>query len=527
MIERALRRLCSALAQGSGALPSWTGILLVCIGAAALRLWSIGAGLPYRVSPDEPVIADHAISIMRTGNFNPHFYDYPGLYIYAQVLIGSVRFVTGAMSALWRSLDQFRPEHLFLWSRLVNAFLGCLTVLLLYRSGLRWGRAEAVVAAALLAAWPNHVRESHFALTDTPLTLLTTLTLLLSLRAHETGRAAWFLAAGSAAGFAAATKYSGAVALVMPLVAAMGVARSGRGRAVGGAVAAAGVAFAVGAPYTFLDLPGFLNGVGDLAIAYRPRPLGDGTLIYFGHLSQAAGWSLVHARWARWSALIVAVAGLVCAGVRAARRREPVRYGLIAVFPLIYFYLIATKNLIFARYLLPIVPFLCLWIALIVVDLVGWLSRRRWPLVVRLPAGVAVIAFITLPPVGRGVEWPLEYGRRTTQDIAYEQIRRTVPMHAVVAVERDALRLPDSLYRGINAAHLTDRSLEEYVSAGVTFFVASSDAFGPIYDHPDRNPVRYRLYRRLLDDSADCLPAITPTPTVSGPTIRICRLRPS
>ena len=244
-------------------------------------------------------------------------------------------------------------------------------------------------------------------------------------------------------------------------------------------------------------------------------------------LNQAAGWSLAHARWTRWSGLFAAIAGLVCAGVRAVRRREPVQYGLVVAFPLVYYYMIATKNLIFARYMLPIVPFLCLWTALIVVDLVGWLAGRKWPLSARLPAGAAVVAFIMLAPAARGIAWPLEYGLRTTQDVAYEQIRRTVPVRSVVAVERDVLRLPDSLYRGINLAHLTDRSPEEYVSAGVTFLVASSDAFGPIYDHPDRDPARYRLYRRLLDDSADCLPAITPTPTVTGPTIRICRLRPS
>ena len=39
---------------------------------------------------------------------------------------------------------------------------------------------------------PLHVRESHYVLTDVPLTFFVTLTLLLSLRAHERGDDAAF-----------------------------------------------------------------------------------------------------------------------------------------------------------------------------------------------------------------------------------------------------------------------------------------------------------------------------------------------
>lgn len=64
---------------------------------AALRFWNIQTGLPYRIGPDEPVIAERAIHIMRTGNFHPQFFDYPGLSIYLQVIVGCIVFVAGAM----------------------------------------------------------------------------------------------------------------------------------------------------------------------------------------------------------------------------------------------------------------------------------------------------------------------------------------------------------------------------------------------------------------------------------------------
>lgn len=495
------------------------GLALVLLGGAVLRFWNLTAGLPYRIGVDEPVLADLAVRIMKSGDFNPHFFEYPGLYFYMQVAVGSVRFVTGAIDGLWRSVNEFRPEHLYLWTRALNAGLGTVTILIVYRAGLRWGSAAALLAAGLMAVWPNHVRESHFALTDVPLTLLTTLALVLSLRARETGRLALFLAAGASVGLAAATKYSGASALSMPLLAAA-VARAPRSVRAWGMVAATGGAagaFLIGAPYTVLDLPAFLNSFGALAVAYRPRPFGSGAQVYLGHLTTAIGLTGV----------IVAGAGVLWSLKRAVRDDEVGKWVVLAGFPLIYFPMIATKNLVFARYLLPILPPLCLFVAVVVVDVVAWIVRLKQPLGVRVLAASAFAGVVLFHPVREGIDWPRQYGRRTTQDVAYGMIQQFIPRQSGVAIERAALRLPDSAYRTAYVDSLTQRSAEEYVASGVTFLIASSDAFGPVFADPDRHRDVYEAYQRLLDNEGrQCLPTVTPTAAVSGPQIRICRLGP-
>ena len=88
-----------------------------------------------------------------------------------------------------------------------------------YLAGLRWGARTALLAAGLLAVMPLHVRESHYVLTDVPVTFLVMLTFLLSLRAHERATLGPFALAGAAAGLAAATKYNGGLAVLMPLIA--------------------------------------------------------------------------------------------------------------------------------------------------------------------------------------------------------------------------------------------------------------------------------------------------------------------
>lgn len=491
---------------------AWVGAALVLAGGAALRFWNLSAGLPYKIGVDEPIIADRAIHILKSGDFNPHFFDYPGLYIYVQVLVGCVRFVSGTMDGLWRSLDQFHPENLFLWTRALNAALGTFTIFLVYRAGLRWGQWVALVAAGLMAVWPNHVRESHYALTDVPLTLWTTLALVLSLRAYETGRLVWLLASGASVGLAAATKYNGSVALVMPLMAAA-VARASPASRAWGAVAATGAAagaFLVGAPYSLFDLPAFLNAFGSLAVEYRPRTFGSGAEIYVGHLRVALGQIGV----------IVAGAGILWGMVRD---RDVRRWAVVAAFPLIYFHMVATKNLVFARYLLPILPFLCLSMAVVVVDVVAWMIRLKQPLAVRALAVAAFTSLVMFHAVRDGVAWPRQYAERTTHDIAYRMIQQVVPKQSTVAIERAVLRLPESTYHTIYVDNLTQRSPDQYVSSGVTFLIASSNGFGPAFASPDQYPAAYEAYRRLLDDTL-CLARVEPTAAVPGPQIRICRV---
>jgi hypothetical protein len=79
------------------------GIVLVGL---VLRLWTIGYGIPYTPGIDEPVIMEKALNMMKTGDFNPHFFDYGGLTIYLQMAVASVKFAAGALSREWASLDK-------------------------------------------------------------------------------------------------------------------------------------------------------------------------------------------------------------------------------------------------------------------------------------------------------------------------------------------------------------------------------------------------------------------------------------
>src|SRR5687767_8491239 len=156
----------------------------VIVAAALLRFWALGSGIPHALGVDEPQVMNRAVHMMKSGSLDPRgFFDYPGLYLYVQMGVACVRFLAGATAGKWRTLDEVGPDDFYLWGRAATATFGTLTVLVLYLIGRRWGAGCGLLAAAVLAVLPLHVRESHYVLTDVPATFFVALTFLFALKA--------------------------------------------------------------------------------------------------------------------------------------------------------------------------------------------------------------------------------------------------------------------------------------------------------------------------------------------------------
>ena len=491
------------------------GSVLLC--AAILRFWALGYGIPFAVGIDEPETMDRVVRMMKTGDFNPHFFDYPSLFIYVQLLVACARFLVGTMSGAWQSLSEVGADDFYLWGRAVTAILGTLTVLLVYLIGMRWGTRHAVLAAALLALMPHHVRESHHVLTDAPVTFLTTLTLLLALRAHEKGTLKAFAAAGASAGLATATKYPGFVALLFPIMAAY-MTRGGDRPRLKPAMAASGMflaAFLLAAPYTVLDLPAFLNGFGHLAgsVATGQASHDPGWLLYLKHLKNAIGWP----------GMVLMFGGLGLFIVRVVTGPGQTRFALVLAFTGVYFGLVARRQLVFARYLLPVVPLVCLLIAVAVVSGVSLLRRFDIPRWARTALIAALTVAAMLPPAVGAVKFDRMAGRKWTYAVAVEWISANLPAGSRVALDGHALRLPERFHVEYSR-RLIDRSYEDLVSSGFDYFVATSQSYGAAFEKPQEYPEDYARYRKLFDQGTPLL-TIDPSADHPGPQLRIFQIR--
>jgi hypothetical protein len=497
---------------------SLAGILGV---AAGLRFWGLSAGIPYSLGVDEPELMNRAVEMMRTGRFNPRFFDYPGFYIHVQLVVACVRFLAGATAGAWHSLAEVSTTDFYLWGRAVTAVLGTATVWLTYQAGMRWGTRYAALAAGLLAVMPMHVRESHYVLTDVPVTFFVTLAFLLSLRAHEQARATAFAWAGAAAGLAAATKYPGALALVLPLITAWMTLGTKPSRLVAAlaACAAAATAFLLAAPYTVLDLPGFLNGYARLAGHYSGSPPVEPIWqTYLKHLR--IGF--------HWPAFLMAMTGLVLGTVRAARGPGRVRWTLVVVFPVLYFWFVSRQTLVFGRYLMPLIPFVCLLAAAAVVSGVSLLRRFDIPRTARTALIAALTVAALLPPALQAVDFNLNLTRTGTIQQAHDWIEANVPTGSSILIETRQLLLRPESYKTVNVPKLVGdhRAAGEfvaYVEQGHQYMVATSAGYGRAMAEPHKFPAEYAAYMRLFEQSRE-LVRFQPGAAHPGPEVRIFAL---
>ncbi len=494
--------------------PYWL-VSAAILAGAVLRFWALDSGIPYAVGVDEPVIMTRAVDMMKTGTLNPHFFDYPSLYLYVQMVSACVAFMIGAMQGHYQSLEQVGPESFYLSGRAVTALAGVATIAVVYAAGLHWGRGQAAVAAVLMAVIPMHVRESHYVLTDVPATFLTALTLLLALRACAKPSVRAFVWAGLAAGLATATKYNAALVLIVPVVAALGSGddAASRRRSLAAAVLSAFAAFLLFAPYTLLDLPAFLNGFGRLTASYNEQRGEPGWQLYLKHLNLAL----------RGSGMILLGVGLVSATAQAFRRRQATRWWLLTLFPLLYFVFISRHSLVFGRYLLLIVPFVALLIAHGVFAVKGWIRLAGVP--PYIPTGVfaGLLVAVILPPAISAIGFNQMISRPTTQGVAYAWVVENVPVGAHVMTEQFVIRLPARQYRVEGTPRLTDRDYDAYARSGVQYLIASSTVFGPVLDTPTIDSHRAGAYRELFGKAREAF-RVTPSASLHGPEIRVYAL---
>ncbi|NQW03737.1 MAG: phospholipid carrier-dependent glycosyltransferase [Acidobacteria bacterium] len=473
-------------------------LTLIVVLGAVLRFTALGQGIPFAIGVDEPEIVERAVRMMKTGDFHPHFFDYPGLYIYIQLLTACVRFVAGGIAGLWANLDSTTPADFYLWGRAVTAAFGTLTIVLVYQGAKRISPLAGLISAAIFAVQSMHVRESHFVLTDVPTTFFIVLTWVLALRAHDHHTVRAFFWAGVTAGLAAATKYNGGVAILLPLL----VLLIGTGgwpwklRAIAAVTGGAASGFLAGAPYTVLALPEFLNAFAYLSHMYAigPPPPEPGWVIYLKHLRLNFSTP----------GLLLAAGGLGL-GLRRLwhqpRNIATLCWVTTALFALLYFWIIAGQRLIYGRYLLPVLPFLSVLAGSAVAAVLEAVhARLARPMAAGILGTVLVVTVCWLPTVN-AVSSLIDARKVGTAEQTYRWMIEHLPAGAKIGIETRGILFDTREHRAENLARLVHEDFHFYQSEGFQYLVASSQAFWTaLYANPPEPGAASRyndLFRRL------------------------------
>lgn len=455
--------------------------------AVALRWWGAGFGLPFTYHPDEHQYVDAAIAAVG-GEWNPGRFNNPTLFKYVLAAVYAIWYTIGHAAGRWPDVAAWQaafaadPTTAHLLARGTVGVLGAATCAVVWAIGRRW-RGEAVgwIAAAFLAVAFGHARDSHYAVNDIPAALLTTLAvaIALRLRAASMDRAAARDAArdlvlgGAVVGLAAATKYTALVAVV-PLGVAW-LAGGWAGDVAGGtgdrlrrlarrlvappvfaAAAALVAAFLVAVPYAVLDWPAFRADVVLLATRGRegfkgleidPAP---GWIFYLKSLGWGLGWPL----------LATAIAGVALALRR--RRADDV---IVVALPLLLWGYLGSQLNMFARFMLPAVPLLCVMAADVVTAAGGWVARRMHSVSAQRRVAALLAAAVALPSLASTVRHNVLLGRPDTRTLAREWIVANVPAGAAIILQAGGPELEGLGYvvTEVGTMELPERSVEEWV----------------------------------------------------------------
>ena len=318
--------------------------LAVILIAFALRIWGIWFGFPYLYQSDEP---NEVLRALRLGMGDFDFSrTAKGGYFYLLFVEYGIFFVVLKLFNVVKGVLDFayffvrEPWPFYLIGRVTTAVLGTLTVVFTYRLGTRtYGKVVGLAAAGFLAVDQLHVRYSHYATVDVPMTLLVVISILFACRILEDGKRKNYILAGLFTGLAAMTKLPGGL-VVLPVFLAhcFTVKREGGGlRAfflekrlfLYGAVAA--LVFLAGNPGFLVHIADNLKGVlrifadtgtgGGFVDTGELRPPPNRFLYYLDSLADSMGWAL----------FAIAVLGLFYAFLK--RRQTDIMFGsFVTVF---------------------------------------------------------------------------------------------------------------------------------------------------------------------------------------------------
>jgi 4-amino-4-deoxy-L-arabinose transferase-like glycosyltransferase len=403
-------------------------VIVVLAVALALRLWGNHSGLPWSYNVDE---AQHFVPFavaMLHGNLDPGgYFANPPAYTY--LLAGVFKLAFGSRAAhIYRSADS---TQIWVAARVTSAVLGTLAVWLLYLAGARlFDRRTGLIACAVMAVAFLPVFYGKLALNDSPTLAPVCLSLWGSAGIARFGRKRDFVVAALGLGLAAATKYTGGI-VAAPLVVAALSSGIERGRRLFVllwlplAAVIALAAFVAANPYAVIDFHQFINQLAQQSTASGEvngklgLTHGSGVFYYLWSLSWGVGWLpagaaalgavvlLVRRWWWTFAALVPAVLG--------------------------YLAFMGLQGRYFGRWVMPIIPLVCLLGAFAVVSLVDFAARGHR----RVAGGVLVVvaAALCLQGAYYSVHSGIVNSRPDTRSVTRAWLLKHVPADARVVVE--------------------------------------------------------------------------------------------
>ena len=426
--------------------------------------------------------------------------------------------------------------------RVLSGLFDTLTALLVFCIGLRlWGAWPGLLAAAFYGLAVLPIQTGHFFISDPFMATFMTASLLCSVLFYQTQRTLFIALAGLSVGLAMACKLSAAPAILVPLAAVLlrtlfrepdreRKINWGHGTmlvslASGGAF----LGFFAGDPFAVLDAPTYLAQLGEQA------QIQSGAIDEWFTRKYVGTWPILHLLGQMiliGIGPLVGLAGLAGAGVVGWRVRRERRWGegLLLLGASVYFLTISLPEIKWVRYLVPVLPYLCLFATAFAIWVYESMVRRGQGQLQR----AAVPGLLLLSALLGAVAVNAIFRSEHTQVKASRWIFDNVPPGARIGIEKTALEMPLALpgyaerrkeYTFVSMDPLADLPSQQAADTlrsqlrEVDYLVLdATQAMETVPSLPWRYPVQIRYYDLLLSGQLGFSPAFHSTsyPRIGG-----------
>ena len=419
----------------------YTPLIVVLLLGLALRVWGITFGFPHIYHVDEHFEVYRALRlgmgdfvfdrIVKGGYFYVLFAEYAIFYI--------LLLITGTIHSSQEFAYSIVEDPSAIWTigRATTAVIGTMNLYVVYLIGRRiHSHAVGVFASLLLAVSFMHVVHSHYITVDVPMTLLVSITLYYSIRIFQTGSRGDYLKAGIFAGLAAMFKLPGII-VVVPITIAHFLNMRHRCKPILSWEFAkhAGICMAPLVLLYVLGNPGVL--------LFGKRIVGGLIATIFGgtsptNLPVETGKNMNH--WLYYLKSLIEAVGVplfVCGAfgiIKSFYGKRP-EYLILAVYILSYFIaisLVGDPNLIYSRYVLPILPPMLLLAGIMVSDSVSYLNITG---VKKLTIAVVLLLILAIPTMLKSINYDIVRTKKDTRTMAKEWIDSNIPPKTKIFVE--------------------------------------------------------------------------------------------
>ncbi len=408
---------------------------LIIILAGILRFWNIGYHLPLDAHMDELTVLGALLKTAKTGL--PQFYNYPSLYIYLSFFFTSIVWLFGKIflgfpgwADFWNStlIDSTIPITIM---RCLSATFGIaiVGVVMLIIERLR-DRIAALTAGFLTAFAFLLVYNVHQARTDTAMSAMVCLSALFAIEVFRSGDSRFYTLSGIFAGLAASMKYNGGLVLLAGVLAHI-LRMKGEGESwkaiwkhkqARWMVRLAIIAFIATTPGTIFETVNFLKGFGKEMIHMGKGHFGYETVGNGFIFNLSTNWPIA----VGLPILFTAIAGLI---VLIASKRNRKAGAVFLTFPVIFFLMMGGGNVLFMRYLVPLVPFVT---ALSAVGL-RFISRLSRVKAITIAVLIILSAVAVFPTAVGSIRWLHLAGKPPTMALVRDYIFENIPPDEVFA----------------------------------------------------------------------------------------------